>query len=150
MKTFTMPEKDEYLTRYFDVMHQTTTINFSRTPMFRDSVGAHSCVVVLTSSGIVGTHSHLTVSDDPNLFARNLSEHTGPAPTILVGGWGKHKYSRLLFEILQTTLPEYGFTLSDHDVLGDSVRHTTLLYDRVVINKLSIQNKSWETNELFF
>jgi hypothetical protein len=122
----------------FDVERNTHIINFLTEKSFTDPIVADGCIVVLTS-GLQGTLSHLTPDSDPELFASDLQTLIGRSgvPTILSGGLDSMPTSVQLAEGLKHHLQLAGFVLNDNsmDILGEGRRKAILFQDKVFIEK---------------
>lgn len=129
----------------FDVNSQTHLIDWANRNSHIDPVIADGCVVVMTNDGRVGTLSHLTTDNNPELFARHLREFTGPGriPVCLAGGSSDVRKSPELARKLKEHLHKRGFLVGNSplihvDLLGCYLRQSTISCEGVKVKRMEI------------
>lgn len=136
---------DLRLTRFhydrFPVECGTHVVDFRVVPEFKDPQTTDACVRVLTSDGVTGTLSHLTVFHNPEAFVLDLVRRLGKSgiPAILNGGQGHWLPSKALRDRLYAAFLNAGFILSSEpaheDTLGSFSRGAILTADRVFVTR---------------
>lgn len=140
----------------FPVECGTRVVDFRVVPEFKDPQTTDACVRVLTSDGIIGTLSHLTVFHNPEAFVLELTkllEKSGVS-VILNGGQGHWLPSKALKDRLAVALVGAGFILSDspvhEDTLGSFSRAAILTADRVLVTRRPYGESPAEELTLYF
>lgn len=129
------------------------TVDFARTPSFRDTEEATMCVVVLTSDAKKGSLTHLIPDADVEKFTMQLKKyHTEPAAACLVGG--EDRTSEKIINEIYDRLPRLGFSMPSETCHSDTGgigvdRRATLYADKVRVKRYSSPD-SIQTFELKF
>lgn len=139
----------------FPVEDGTHVVDFCVVPEFNDPQTTDACVRVLTSDGVTGTISHLTVFHNPEAFVSDLVRLLGKSgvPAILNGGQNWLP-SKALRDRLSVALIRAGFILSDspahEDTLGQFSREAILRADRVLVTRRPYGESPAEELTLYF
>lgn len=153
---FESKQLEQFHNERFPVECGTHVVDFRVTPEINDPYTTDACVRVLTSDGVIGTLSHLTVFHNPEAFVSDLVMLLGKSgvPAILNGGQGHWLPSKALRDRLCDALVNVGFILSSEpaheDTLGSFSRSAILRVDRVLVTRKPYGESPPEELTLYF
>ncbi|OGD72130.1 hypothetical protein A3A84_01770 [Candidatus Collierbacteria bacterium RIFCSPLOWO2_01_FULL_50_23] len=145
----------QFYNERFPIECGTHLVDFCSVSEFRDPHTANACVRVMTSDGVIGTLSHLTVFHNPEEFVLELALFIGKGGvSVILNGGEDWPPSRALRDRLRVALVEAGFKISGspthEDTLGSFSRDATLTADRVLVTRRPYGESPPEELTLYF